>query len=86
MRTGVPLPPVFSREPVADDHMAALHAKLLICDRSEALVTSANFSHHGLHANIEIGLRVRSPAIERLSDFIAAMIKSGEAEPVTGVQ
>ena len=84
--TGVPLPRVFSRERVADDPMAALHAKLLICDRSEALVTSANFSHHGLHANVEIGLRVRSPAIERLSDFVAAMIRAGEVEPVTAAQ
>ena len=78
-----PLPPVFSREQLADDPLAALHAKLLLCDKSEALVTSANFSHHGLHANIKIGLHVKSPSIERLSDFLLAMIKSGEVDSVT---
>ena len=81
----VPLPPVFSREPLADDPMAALHAKLLLCDRSEALVTSANFSHHGLHANIEIGLHVRSPVVERLCEFVLALISCGEVNSVASV-
>ncbi|MGA2620214.1 MAG: phospholipase D-like domain-containing protein [Thermoguttaceae bacterium] len=80
-----PLPAVFSRERLADDPLATLHAKLLLCDRSEALVTSANFSHHGLHANIEIGLHVKSPAIERLSDFLLALINSGEVDSLTEV-
>ena len=39
-----PLPPVFSREPLADDPLAALHAKLLLCDRSEALVSLLGIS------------------------------------------
>ena len=81
----VPFPRVFSREPVADAPLATLHAKLLLCDRSEALVTSANFSHHGLHANIEIGLHIRSPVVERLCEFVHAMVRCGEVTPVAGV-
>jgi phosphatidylserine/phosphatidylglycerophosphate/cardiolipin synthase-like enzyme len=50
-----PPPPIFSRESSTGDDMAAMHAKLVICDNSVALITSANFSHHGLHENIEEG-------------------------------
>lgn len=73
-----PAPKIFSREADEQDPMAALHAKLLLCDRTKALVTSANFSHHGMHQNIEIGVKVESPALERLRAFIAAMITGGE--------
>ena len=38
---------------------ASMHAKCLLVDASDLLVTSANFTFHGLHGNIEIGVRVR---------------------------
>lgn len=66
-----------------DDEMASLHAKLLICDKETALVTSANFSLHGLHENIEIGLRVRSPSVARLSDFVRQLIASATVVAVS---
>lgn len=77
-----PAPAIFSREPSSDDAMAALHAKLLICDSITALITSANFSHHGLHENIEVGVKIRSPSVMRLVEFIQAMIRMGEFTPV----
>jgi hypothetical protein len=79
---GLKLPRLFSRDADVNDSMAALHAKLLVCDRASALVTSANFTYHGLHANIEIGVRVRAQAVERLMDFIEAMISSGDVAAV----
>ena len=79
---GTPPPRVFSREADVDDPMAALHAKLLVCDRTSALVTSANFTYHGLHANIEIGVCVRAQAVENLMEFIEAMIASGDVAAV----
>jgi phosphatidylserine/phosphatidylglycerophosphate/cardiolipin synthase-like enzyme len=60
--------------------MAALHAKLLICDENVALVTSANFSHHGLHENIEVGVKIHSSSVARLVDFILAMIRMREVK------
>jgi len=78
---GTSLPTVFSREADQDDDMAALHAKILICDSNTALVTSANFTHHGLHENIEIGVRIESTAVIRLVEFIRAMIVMREVEP-----
>jgi phosphatidylserine/phosphatidylglycerophosphate/cardiolipin synthase-like enzyme len=64
--------------------MAALHARLLVCDRATALYTvaSANFTYHGLHANIELGVRVRAQTVEYLLGSIEAMIFSGDAAAV----
>jgi hypothetical protein len=80
-----PKPTVFSREADPNDHLAALHAKLLICDSNVALVTSANFSFHGLHENIEIGVKIESAAVSRLVEFIRAMIAGREVETVKWV-
>ncbi len=77
-----PTPEVFSRETSSDDNTAAMHAKLLISDSVAALITSANFSHHGLHENIEVGVKIRSPSVTRLVDFIQAMIRMGEFKAV----
>jgi phosphatidylserine/phosphatidylglycerophosphate/cardiolipin synthase-like enzyme len=77
-----PPPGIFSREASPTDDMAALHAKLLICDNIVALITSANFSYHGLHENIEVGVKIRSPSVARLVEFIQAMIRLGEVTAV----
>lgn len=78
----VPPPTLYSRPPNETDPMSALHAKFLLCDRSNALVTSANFSFHGLHGNIEVGIRVSSPVVERLADFVFRLINTGTVEPL----
>ncbi len=74
-------PKIFSREADPYDDMAALHAKIIVCDRARALVTSANFSRHGLHDNIEIGVSVRADVVARIADFLHAMIVQREVEP-----
>lgn len=38
------------------------HAKLYIADETAVVVTSANFSHHGLVKSIEAGIRVNEPS------------------------
>jgi phosphatidylserine/phosphatidylglycerophosphate/cardiolipin synthase-like enzyme len=49
---------------------ASMHAKCLLVDGSDLLVTSANFTFHGLHGNIEIGVRLGgSPAGEARKIF-----------------
>src|SRR5262245_35466884 len=78
----IPQPSIFSREAYLADDMSALHAKLLICDSITALITSANFSHHGLHENIEMGVKIQSPSVARLVEFIHAMIRLGEVTAV----
>ena len=49
---------------------ASMHAKCLLVDGRDLLVTSANFTFHGLHGNIEIGVRLSgAPAAEARQIF-----------------
>ncbi len=75
-------PTIFSRQTDRRDDTSILHAKLLVSDGVSALVTSANFSYHGLHQNIEIGLKVQSSAVAQLVEFIRSMIANGEVEAI----
>lgn len=75
-------PRVFSCQANPRDKMSALHAKLLVCDGATALITSANFSHHGLHENIEIGVKVISSSVARLVEFFNSLIIAGQVTPL----
>jgi phosphatidylserine/phosphatidylglycerophosphate/cardiolipin synthase-like enzyme len=66
-----------------DDEIAKLHAKVLIVDDRDALVTSANLTGHGLTSNIELGFRVRGDPAEDLSSHLRQLIAHGVFEPLT---
>jgi len=51
----VTLPKIFTFVPHKKG--TSLHAKILIIDKSEILTTSANITSHGIHSNIEFGMR-----------------------------
>lgn len=53
-------PHVYTWDPPDDLPYTKLHAKCLVVDRLQVLVTSANFTLHGLESNIELGLLVRN--------------------------
>ncbi len=76
-------PRVFTCPVNVRDEMSALHAKVLVCDASTALITSANFSHHGLHENIEIGVKIVSSTVTRLVEFFNSLIVTGQVTPLT---
>jgi hypothetical protein len=78
-----PGPRAFSCQGNPRDEMSALHAKLLVCDGATALVTSANFSHHGLHENIEIGVKVNSSSVARLVESFNSLIVARQVTPLT---
>ena len=71
-------PKVYTWRPPPDHPYTKLHAKCLVVDRLDALVTSANFTFHGLESNLELGLRVRGPQaaaiVERFDHLIAAEV------------
>jgi phosphatidylserine/phosphatidylglycerophosphate/cardiolipin synthase-like enzyme len=75
-------PHVFSCQANSRDKMAALHANLLVFDGANALISSANFSHHGLHENIEIGVKVTSSSVARLVDFFNSLIIAKHVKPL----
>jgi phosphatidylserine/phosphatidylglycerophosphate/cardiolipin synthase-like enzyme len=68
---GVEPPRIFhDRERVDAAPYAKMHAKCLLVDGRNLLVTSANFTFHGLHGNIEIGVRLSgAPAGEARKIF-----------------
>ena len=69
--TDTPRPRIFHDRDRADGApYASMHAKCLLVDSSDLLVTSANFTFHGLHGNIEIGVRLGGvPAAEARKIF-----------------
>jgi PLD-like domain len=75
-RPGVRRPSIF-RWAHSDDK-ASVHAKLLIADRVDALVTSANLTYHGLQGNLEMGLRVKGGPAGEIYDRIQELISAGE--------
>lgn len=61
-----------------DDTMASLHAKMLLVDRKEILVTSANLTHHGLRSNIEVGVRIKGGNIaNQMANHFISLERAG---------
>jgi cardiolipin synthase A/B len=60
-------PRLLTWDPPTEFPYTKLHAKVLVVDRLEALVTSANMTLHGLQANLELGLRVRGPQAREIA-------------------
>jgi len=79
-RIGAPAPSIFTW-PAADDEKAAIHAKLLISDRRDGLITSANLTYHGFEGNIEMGLHVTGHAAAEIHDRIHELIAAHELVP-----
>lgn len=67
---GVTLPKILTwRLPPGDRHLK-LHAKVLVADRRDALVTSANLTSYAMDRNMEMGVRVIGhPAIDIARHF-----------------
>lgn len=71
-------PEVFTWQPKNPDKYTKLHAKCLVVDRVDALVTSANFTYHGLESNLELGMRVRGGHAASIAEIFDNLISSGE--------
>ena len=60
---------------------SALHAKCIVVDGNEALVTSANFTEAAQVRNIELGLHVNSPTIaSQIEHHFQSLISDGYLE------
>lgn len=68
--SGVALPKILTWRLPPDDQHLKLHAKVLVADRRDALVTSANLTSYGMDRNIEMGVRILGqPAIDIARHF-----------------
>ena len=67
---------VFDYQKQDEDAMAALHAKTIVVDEKELLVSSANLSYHGMQGNVEMGIRLASPDKARqIENLLKEMIR-----------
>jgi hypothetical protein len=74
-------PRIMTWNPPSDHPYTKLHAKVLIVDRVEMLVGSANFTFLGLESNLELGLRVRGPQAAAVAERFDRLIASGVIVP-----
>jgi phosphatidylserine/phosphatidylglycerophosphate/cardiolipin synthase-like enzyme len=76
--TGVENPVCYVNAAMASaSTMSSMHSKLLVVDAAEVLVTSANFTWHGHHENIEFGMLLRGSPGAAARDFFHRLISSG---------
>lgn len=73
-----PLPSVFTWPESPQDTMAKLHAKVIVADSADALVSSANLTYHGYDANIELGVRVTRDPARLVEEHFRELIRSEE--------
>ena len=67
---------VFDYQKQDVDAMAALHAKTIVVDEKELLVSSANLSYHGMQGNVEMGIRlVSSDKARQVENLLKEMIR-----------
>jgi phosphatidylserine/phosphatidylglycerophosphate/cardiolipin synthase-like enzyme len=72
----VPRPKIYVNAET-DDEMHKMHCKMIIVDESDLLVTSANFTYHGMLGNIEFGVRLRDVASSKAAlSFVEHLIKT----------
>ena len=65
----------------ADRKASALHAKCVVADGREALVTSANFTEAAQARNMELGLLVGAPAVaSRIEEHFRSLIRDGHLQ------
>ena len=67
---------IFNYQRNAEDAMAALHAKTIVVDEKQLLVSSANLSYHGMQGNIEMGIRIESlEKAKQVEDLLKELVR-----------
>ena len=75
-------PKIYSRTPGPLDVYFKIHAKMLVVDNYDLLVTSANMTWHGMSNNFEIGLRVRGSTAKKAESLVRDLISRNYLEAV----
>jgi phosphatidylserine/phosphatidylglycerophosphate/cardiolipin synthase-like enzyme len=71
-------PRVFEdRERIYGPPYSSMHAKCLLVDGVDLLITSANFTFHGLHGNIEFGVRLRGKLATEARQIFSHLVEAG---------
>ena len=62
---------------------SSMHAKCLLVNGTDLLVTSANFTLHGLHGNIEIGVRLSGPPALEARKIFSHLVENSIVEEIS---
>lgn len=73
---GTPRPLIYSWKS-EDDESSKLHAKLLLVDDRDLLVTSANLTGAGMETNLEMGVRLQGETARNCSEHFAGLQSTG---------
>jgi cardiolipin synthase A/B len=83
---GVGLPKLLTwRIPPSDQHLK-LHAKVLVADRTDALVTSANLTAYAMDRNMEMGIRIIGRPAADIAKHFDLLAAEGVIEPYPDVR
>jgi phosphatidylserine/phosphatidylglycerophosphate/cardiolipin synthase-like enzyme len=75
--SGVSRPKIFHDRYRPDGPLyASMHAKSVLVDERDLLITSANFTFHGLHGNLEIGIRLGGPPAAEARKIFSHLVES----------
>lgn len=69
-------------EALREPHLK-LHAKALVADRADALVTSANLTMHALERSMELGVRLHGQLANEIAMQLDGLVRSRILTPVT---
>lgn len=70
-----------AKPPVSGKTPPTVHAKCVVADRAEALITSANLTDHALGLNMELGVHImRGREPEKLHDHLNALVATDEIQ------
>jgi phosphatidylserine/phosphatidylglycerophosphate/cardiolipin synthase-like enzyme len=81
---GVPFPRVFTWRLPAGDRYLKLHAKVLVADGTDALVTSANLTFYAMDRNMEMGVRVVGAPASSIAEHFHRLMDAGVLEDFNG--
>ncbi|MFO0562405.1 MAG: phospholipase D-like domain-containing protein [Polyangiales bacterium] len=76
-----PLVALHDTIPNRDEHRR-MHGKVIVADRTQALIGSANFSVGGRHGNIELGVRIEGLIAQELCRTVEQLHTEGWLCPV----
>ena len=76
----VALPRILTWRLPTDDQYLKLHAKVLVADSTDALVTSANLTFYAMDRNMEMGVRVIGTPAKSISDHFQRLLDNGVIE------
>ena len=80
----VPVPLLLTWRAPGDNEYLKLHAKVIVADHRDALVTSANLTMHAMDLNMEMGVRVLGAPAASIADHFDLLIAKGTLQPYNG--